>query len=63
MLSVPIKTIEEDTKLSSVKIRATLKLFIREGYLGFGFRKVNAKTVYITVDGINKYKEIMGGIK
>lgn len=61
MISISIKTIEQDTKLSSVKIRGTLKLFIEEGYLKYGLRKVNAKTVYITTEGINKYNEVMGG--
>lgn len=61
MLSATIKTISEDTKLSAVKIRATLSLFIKEGYIKEGFRKVNAKTFYITESGIKKLNEIMGG--
>ncbi len=60
MISVTIKTIAEDTKLSPVKIRATLNLFINEGYVKEGFRKVNAKTFYITDSGIKKLNEIMG---
>ena len=61
LVSVSVKTLQEDTKLSSVKIRSTLTLFLNEKYIKLGFRKVNAKTVYIVEDGINKLKEIMGG--
>jgi len=61
LVSVSIKTLQEDTKLSSVKIRSTLTLFINENYIKLGFRKVNAKTVYIVDDGIKKLTEVMGG--
>lgn len=60
LLSISIKTIQEETKLSAVKIRATLKLFLNEGYIKHGLRKTNALTYYITKDGCEKIKDLMG---
>jgi hypothetical protein len=59
--SVSIITIQEDTNLSSVKIRSTIKMFLDEGYIGCGIKKVNAKTFYILPKGIEKLNSLIGG--
>ena len=61
LISITIKSLQEETKLSTVKIRKTLKLFLNEGYVKQGIPKIKAKTFYITQEGINKLKEVMGG--
>jgi predicted transcriptional regulator len=63
MMSVSIKTLQESTQLSYLKIRQTLLKFIKDGYVQEGFKKRTAKTYYITNNGIKKLYEIIGGVK
>ena len=63
LMSMSIKKLQEDTDVSVLKIRQALSKFIKDGYVNEGFKKGNAKTYYITNEGISKLYELLGGDK
>lgn len=63
LMSMSIKRLQEDTDISALKIRQALSKFIKDGYVNEGFKKGNAKTYYITNEGISKLYELLGGDK
>ncbi|MBO8161355.1 MAG: transcriptional regulator [Thermosipho sp. (in: Bacteria)] len=58
--SYTIKKLKELTGLSENKIRNTLNTFKLTGYVKEGALQHRAKTFYITEEGINKLKELLG---
>lgn len=60
MMSVSRKTLQDDTKLSYLKVRQALLKLIKDGYVKEGFKQGNAKTYYITHEGISKLYQLIG---
>lgn len=59
MKSLTIQKLSGLTKLSESKIRISVREFKKLGYIREGAVQHNAKTYYITEDGINKVKELI----
>lgn len=57
--SFTIKKMSEITKLSEIKIRQTMKLFLMCDLVKEGAKDRNKKTYFITNDGFELYKEVM----
>lgn len=59
--AMTIKRLSKESKLSTLKVRQTLKNFVECEYTNEGCKQINAKTYYITKTGIEALKEITGG--
>lgn len=57
LVGLTIKQIEQITSLSNNKIRTTLMVLNFMNYVKEGIAEHNAKTFYITQEGIDKLKE------
>lgn len=53
-----VKEICDKTGLSYNKVRLTLKMFLEDGFVGYGVALVKTKTFYITEDGLIELKSL-----
>lgn len=56
--SVPISTLCKGVDLSHTKIRSSVKTLIEEGFVCEGYMQRNAKTYYITDNGVALIKDL-----
>lgn len=58
--SITINKLIEATKVSHTKIRSTIRMMLSLGYVKEGFMQRNAKSYYITKEGVQLLNELMG---
>lgn len=56
--ALTIKKILEIISLSDTKVRSTLRVLVAVGYVDYGLDNVNAKTYYLTAEGIKYLSEV-----
>lgn len=59
--SCTVKTLSQEVKFSESKIRVAINYFLKDGFIKEGIKQGQAKTYFITEEGINKLKELVIG--
>ena len=60
--ALSVRSIQGRVKLSQNKVRQALKVFKQVGYIKEGATIERAKTYYVTNEGLNKIKQVMGQV-
>lgn len=62
MNSITLIDLISRCEMSASKVRLTISAFLKAGYLSEGLKEGNNKTIYLTEQGINHCKQIIGEI-